>query len=112
MQYLAYWSSEGLESIQDISRYSPDNWKKQEMIDKIAGKNTPLNPLHSMLTLMEIRARANEQRCYELYAFECDASLESLQQLFLDTPQMIVDLIRERGVKIFGNPVNKTPVIT
>ena len=60
--------------------------------------------LSSMLYFMDLRARANSQRFYEGYLLETSPEIakEDLEDLFKDSPQMIVDLIRKKGVKQFS----------
>jgi hypothetical protein len=107
--FLAYWCSEGLESITDITKYK--NWKQQQLVDIIAGKKKTPNPLDKMLFYMEMRARYNPQRYYELYAFNTDLDEEDIKRGFEDDPQMMADLIRKIGTKVFSHRKHSKTVI-
>jgi hypothetical protein len=57
------------------------------------------------IDLLILRARANPQRNYEIYTVqvEPDVSLKDIQDMFKDTPQAIVDLVRARGHKLYSD---------
>jgi len=61
------------------------------------------------LDFLILRARANPQRNYEIYTVQVDAdvSLKDIQDMFKDTPQEIVDLVRARGHKIYSDRLYK-----
>ena len=57
------------------------------------------------MAMLLLRARANSQRQYEIYSFgvEGELSLEEMKEMFNNNPQYFVDLIREKGVKIYSD---------
>lgn len=57
------------------------------------------------LNILIMRARANPQRNYEIYTVqvEPDVSLKDIQEMFKDSPQEIVDLVRARGHKLYSD---------
>ena len=57
------------------------------------------------LDILILRARANPQRNYEIYTVQVDpdVSLKDIQDMFKDTPQFIVDLVRARGHKLYSD---------
>ena len=57
------------------------------------------------LNLLILRARANPQRNYEIYTVqvEPDVSLKDIQDMFKDSPQEIVDIVRAQGHKIYSD---------
>jgi hypothetical protein len=57
------------------------------------------------LDILILRARANPQRHYEIYTVqvEPDVTLKDIQEMFKDTPQAIVDLVRARGNKLYSD---------
>jgi hypothetical protein len=57
------------------------------------------------IDLLILRARANPQRNYEIYTVqvEPDVNLKDIQDMFRDTPQAIVDLVRARGHKLYSD---------
>jgi hypothetical protein len=61
------------------------------------------------LNLLILRARANPQRNYEIYTVQVDpdVSLKDIQDMFKDTPQDIVDLVRARGHKLYSDRLYK-----
>jgi hypothetical protein len=106
--YIFMWCNEGLENLVPITQY-----EDQMLIDAVThGKIMP-SKIDHILSFMTLRARFNSQRVYEIYAMECDEDLgeDDLRQWFDDDPQSIVDLIRERGVKLYSDYSGKTKVI-
>ena len=57
------------------------------------------------IDLLILRARANPQRNYEIYTVqvEADVTLKDIRDMFKDTPQEIVDLVRARGHKLYSD---------
>ena len=57
------------------------------------------------LDFLILRARANPQRNYEIYTVqvEADVSLKDIREMFKDSPQDIVDLVRARGHKLYSD---------
>jgi hypothetical protein len=57
------------------------------------------------LDILILRARSNPQRHYEIYTItvEPDISLKDIEDMFKDTPQAIVDLIRQRGHRLYSD---------
>jgi hypothetical protein len=57
------------------------------------------------IDLLILRARANPQRNYEIYTVqvEPDVNLKDIREMFKDSPQDIVDLVRARGHKIYSD---------
>ena len=107
--FLAYWCNEGLESLTDITKYA--NWKHQQLVDTIAGKEKKPNPINQIIFYMEMRARHNPQRYYELYSFSTEIDEEDIKTSFEEDPQMMADLIRKIGTKVFSHRNHKKAVI-
>jgi hypothetical protein len=59
-----------------------------------------------------LRGRYNNQRHYELYAIDCEKNItkKDIEQMFEDDPQSAADLIRERGVRVFSDRVDRNRV--
>jgi hypothetical protein len=57
------------------------------------------------LNILILRARANPQRNYEIYTVQVDpdVSLKDIQDMFKDSPQTIVDLVRARGHRLYSD---------
>lgn len=106
--FLVVWDMYGLESIHDLTKLDRDNLfavLKDESVDNAASKLVYYNVL---------RARANSQRCYEIYTIQTDPeiSIDDLAGLFNSDPQGAAELIRSRGNKIFSDRSDRKVVIT
>ena len=108
--YLVYWCSEGLESVVPISEYEHID---AENTFRILSNQDPIrNPMYSIIQMMILRGQFNTQRHYELYAIDCDQTIDKqdIEQMFDDDPQAAADLIRSRGVKVFSDRAVKNRV--
>lgn len=103
--FVISWDENGLDGIIDIT-----GKRQKHTFAILSGGESPDVP---GLTGMFLRARYNPQRNYEIYGLVCDEDIdeEVLRDMFADDPQFIVDMIREKGVKLYSNRVNKKPVI-
>lgn len=118
-KFIAYWSNEGLEYLADITDdlAAANNFEKEKIFsilsDDHIGTNVKQRELNRMVNMMIMRAMANTQRHYELYTFEADPSIseESIREMFNTSPQFIVDLIREKGIKLHSDRAWKKPAI-
>jgi hypothetical protein len=73
---LASWDREGFECLQDITSKHPDAWGKGQLFEALKGNTPQKNPLAEQIGAMKLRARFNSQRCYEIYVFTTDDSIE------------------------------------
>lgn len=103
--FIAAWHSEGLESLVDITKYA--KWEQQNLLNILKEEKQQPNPVNSIVFYLTTRARFNFHRNYEIYAFSGDINQEDIEEMFKDTPQSIVDLIREKGVKILSDVAGK-----
>jgi hypothetical protein len=57
------------------------------------------------LNAMVLRARYNSQRHYEIYTVVVDPSItaQDMIELFEEDPQGMVDLVRDRGNKLYSD---------
>lgn len=103
--FLFSWDCTGVEAIIPISQY--EDWDTANAFETLAGHAKTPNPLNSTVNAILMRARANPQRFYEVYAVDCDESItEQDWRVMWDTsPQSCADMIRERGVKLYGEPM-------
>jgi hypothetical protein len=99
---LLVWDCLGLEYATDVT-----NYEKDMMWSTLKGTE-PTVRLPNLNHLI-LRARYNPQRNYEIYTVqvEADVTLEDIEQMFKDTPQEIVDLIRTRGNRIYSDRLYK-----
>lgn len=108
--YLVYWCNEGLESVVPISHYESID---VENTFRLLNNEIPVrNPIYSIIQMMILRGQFNTQRHYELYAVDCDQTIDKqdIEQMFEDDPQSAADLIRSRGVKVFSDRAVKNRV--
>ena len=91
------WCCEGLEYVGDITQDRKDAvWSRLQ--------NQDYHSRIPNLMHLELRARYNSQRFYEIYVVEVTEGIteQDLRDLFQQDPQAAADLIRARGVCIFG----------
>lgn len=105
--FLAMWSSEGLEGVFDLSRWKKEHkvWEKEKIWSVIKGvDHTTIEPTVP-LKVMLLRARFNSHRQCEIYTFTAESGItkEDVEELFQTNPQYIVDFIRKNGYKIYSD---------
>ena len=105
-QYLAMWDMYGLECLIDTGELH-----KQYMWSILSESTRPDIP---NLQMMILRAKMNNQRCYEIYSFNADDGLteDAIKSAFETAPQGLVDFIRTNGKKIFSDRIDKKAIIT
>ena len=103
--YICYWDCNGFECIVDMT-----SWEKQSLLDTIAGK--PLKSPPVSLKALTMRAKFNPQRNPEIWTFSTDYEMteDTLWRYADENSQALVDLIREKGKKIYGH-AREEPVI-
>jgi hypothetical protein len=112
-KFIAMWDNTGLESIIDVSKHEKEveAFEKQKAWRILKGELHNVKPPSIPLQMMIIRAKANNQRHYEIYGFTSNMSEKSVREMFEDSPQFIVDWIRDNGVKIYSDRVNTKDVV-
>ena len=117
MRYiLAMWDRNGFESLQDITAKHPDNFEKSQIMDILKGNETQSNPLYQQIHAMTLRARYNSQRCYEIYVFTTDDSIEfkDVEDWMTTDPQSLVEWIRvNHYAKVYSDyyPKHKPAIV-
>lgn len=108
--YLVYWCEEGLESVVPITEY--EQWDRDNTFRVLNNQETVRNPLNQVIQNMILRAKFNGQRHYELYAVDCDNSINKtdIEQMFEDDPQTAADLFRSRGHRLYSDRAEKNCV--
>lgn len=94
-QFLAMWDMYGLEFLYDYTAY------EEEQLVSILREEKPKLPVN--IHHLQLRAQFNPQRHYEIYAFNSDISEQEIKDCFENSPQTIVNAIRECGVKLYSN---------
>lgn len=110
--FIFSWDIQGIEAIVPISRY--ENWDKENLMRMLKDEQIKPNPLNNIVQSLLMRARYNTHRHYEIYAVDCDTSLdeEFWRKQWAEYPQFTADLIREKGHKIYSDRQTKQPIIT
>ena len=108
--YLVYWCEEGLESVVPITEY--EHWDRDNTFRVLNNEEPARNPINQLIQNMMPRARVNGQRHYELYAIDCDNSIQKtdIEQMFEDDPQAAADLFRSRGHRLYSDRAEKNRV--
>lgn len=96
-RFLAYWSNEGLESIVDLHHIV--KLKTWDVLKNPDLKHTSSGKIGAIINSMIMRSRFNDQREYELYAFNADDGVtqEDIEEAFTASPQIMADTIRKLG---------------
>lgn len=110
--FIFSWDQLGIEAIVPITQY--EHHDKQNLIRMLSEKPTERNPLDSIVRSLILRARYNPQRHYEIYAVDCDESIDEVfwRKQWEEFPQETADLIRKRGHKLYSDRSTKKPVIS
>ena len=99
--YLLSWDCYGLEACINISDIEKNTvWKT------LKGEDTTRDPnLSQIVSMIQLRARYNSQRHYEIYAIDTDdtISVQDIRDMFEENPQSSADLIRDRGRKLYSD---------
>lgn len=101
--YLFMWNCYGIEAIVPITQYEDQH--KFDIWNILQENPTGKNPLDDILMSMEMRARFNPARSYEIYAMDCEEGIteEDLFAFWDTSPQAAADLTREKGVCLFSD---------
>lgn len=101
--FIFSWDTFGIEAIIPITAY--ENIDKDNLMNILAERPKKANPLDSIIFNLIIRARSNAQRHYEIYAIDCDSSLNEdfWRTKWKTDPQFCANLIREKGHKLYSD---------
>ena len=104
-QFAVMWDNTGLEFVGDYTDYAQD-----QMWTTLQGKKsekTFVNLMH-----LELRARYNTQRHYEIYLVNATEGVtaDDIRDMFDRDPQTAADIIRERGHRYYSDRVNTDQV--
>lgn len=110
--YIFSWDQEGIEAIVPITKY--EHHDKQNLIRMLSEKPVARNPLNGIVQMLLLRAKFNQQRCYEIYAVDCAEDMDEKfwREQWEEYPQETAELIRERGHKLYSDRRTKKAVIT
>jgi hypothetical protein len=99
----------GLECLINVTKLDKEHeqWEKENIFRILKDQDKTLKPAHVPLEMMIMRARVNGQRCYEIYAFDSELAEQDIREIFEDSPQVMVDAIRNIGHKFYSDRANK-----
>ena len=108
-RFVAMWDMTGLECLINVTQIEKEHeqWEKENIFRILKDQDKTLKPAHVPLEMMIMRARVNSQRCYEIYAFDSELSEQDIRETFEDSPQVIVDAIRNIGHKFYSDRADK-----
>ena len=108
-RFVAMWDMTGLECLINVTKIDKEHeqWEKENIFRILKDQDPSTKPKHVPLEMMIMRARVNSQRCYEIYAFDSELSEEDIRETFEDSPQVIVDAIRNIGYKFYSDRADK-----
>ena len=97
-QFVVMWDNRGLEFVGNYTDYAQD-----QMWATLQGKKsekTFVNLMH-----LELRARYNTQRHYEIYLVNATEGItaDDIRAMFDADPQAAADIIREKGYKFYSD---------
>ena len=101
--FIFSWDCNGIEAIIPITKY--EKWDQENLMRLLKNENTQRNPVDTIIQTLLMRARMNTQRHYEIYAVDCDQSLDEgfWREQWNEYPQATANLIRERGHKLYSD---------
>ena len=104
-QFVVMWDNTGLEFVGDWTDYSQD--KMWATLQGKKSEKTFVNLMH-----LELRARYNSQRHYEIYIVNAVEGItaDDIREMFDADPQSAANLIRERGHKFYSDRVESSKV--
>ena len=108
-RFVAMWDMTGLEALINVTKLDKEHedWEKENIFRILKDQDKTLKPAHVPLDMMIMRARANSQRHYEIYAFDSELSEQDIRETFEDSPQVMADAIRNVGHKFYSDRANK-----
>lgn len=103
--FLLSWDMHGLEACINVS-----DIEKEQVWNTLQDKESP--KIGNLVTQLMLRARYNPQRHYEIYSVhvEPDVTETDLRRIFDENPQYAAEMIRERGVKLYSDRLDKQTV--
>jgi hypothetical protein len=110
--FIFSWDNLGIESIVPISQY--ETIDRDNTMRILREQQTVRNPINGVRQMLLLRARFNPQRHYEIYAIDCDPSLDEKfwREQWDEFPQETAELIRKRGHKLYSDRSTQAIKIT
>jgi len=108
-RFVAMWDMTGLEALINVTQIEKEHaqWEKENIWRILKDQDRTLKPANDPVDMMIMRARVNSQRCYVISAFDSELSEQDIRETFEDSPQVIVDSIRNIGHKFYSDRADK-----
>lgn len=108
--FIFSWDTQGIESIVPITQY--ESIDKENTMRILKEESVVRNPLNSIIQSLLMRARYNSHRHYEIYAVDCDPTLdeEFWRKQWEENPQFTAELIRERGHRLYSDRADASKI--
>ena len=108
-RFVVMWDMTGLECLINVTKLDKEHeqWEKENIFRILKDQDRTIKPAHVPLNMMIMRARANSQRHYEIYAFDSELSEEDIREIFESDPQVMADAIRNVGHRFYSDRANK-----
>ncbi len=105
-EFLISWDTRGVEAIFPIG-----DMRSENIAAKLSGGSEPHN-ISSIYNMLTMRARFNPQRSPQIWGINVDGSIteETLRSIADTTPQVIVDLVKEKGVMFYGDKMQESAI--
>ena len=105
-EFLISWDTRGIEAIVPIG-----DMRSENIAAKLCGDKEPHN-IGSIYNMLTMRARFNPQRSPQIWGINVDDSIteETLRSIADTTPQVIVDLVKEKGVMFYGDKMQESAI--
>jgi hypothetical protein len=115
--FLLSWDITGLETVLDLTtlerlRHQEEKIRMMQILSdpeaRDPGDQTG-KALNRAVQGILLRARVNQQRHYEVYTIQTDASVSErdMWDMFTNDPQHAAELIRERGNKLYSDRIEQ-----
>ena len=119
--FILSWDCNALECCRDITALIKQSnaFERESLFERIKNPdqeptNQPLNEISKFLHYLQMRARFNPQRNYEIYMVHTVEGVDEqdLKELFERNPQGSADLVRVQGVKLYSDRETTKRVIS
>lgn len=109
--FVLSWDCHGLEACVNATELD-----QQKIMNILSDKdNKSSENINQIINILELRARANMQRNYEIYAIDVHRGIttKDIITAFEDNPQGMADIVRERGRKLYSDrrDTNKIKIV-
>ena len=105
-EFLISWDTNGIEAIVPIGKMREEN-----VVAKLSG-GEPEHNIGSIYNMLTMRARFNPQRSPQIWGINVNDEIDenTLRNIADTTPQVLVDLVKEKGVMFYGDKLQKSVI--